>query len=48
MSGVPLSYQVEALAQRWHVPPWVIEDAPLEWVMRGLEFMRLEGSVKRG
>jgi hypothetical protein len=28
------------------VAPWALEQAPAEWLLRGLEFQRLEGSVK--
>ena len=42
---VPLEYALDALAQRWGVAPWELEEAPGEWVLRGLEFMRIESSV---
>ena len=42
---MPLEYALDALAQRWGVAPWQLEEAPGEWVLRGLEFMRIESSV---
>lgn len=47
-SEVPFTYALDQLARRWNVPPWALEDAPLDWLVRGLEFARMEGSVKRG
>lgn len=54
--SVPFTYALERLAQRWSVAPWELErppagvdpDAHLDWVIRGMEYQRLEGSVKRG
>lgn len=45
MFDVPFIYVLDVLAQRWHVPPWVLDDAPVEWLLRGLEFQRIEGPV---
>ena len=42
---VPYLYALDALAQRWHVHPAELERDP-DWLLRGLEFMRLEASVK--
>lgn len=46
--GVPFTYVLDALAQRWGIPPWVLEDAPIDWLIRGLEFLRIEGPVSHG
>ena len=47
-ANVPLIYAIDALAQRWHVHPRVIEDDPdPSWVLRGLTFMRLEAQAQR-
>lgn len=43
--GVPFLYALDQLAQRWHVHPAELERDP-DWLVRGLEFMRLESSVK--
>jgi hypothetical protein len=48
LKNVPFDYVLEQLAERWHVPPWVVEEAPVEWVLRTLEYRRLEGSVRSG
>jgi len=53
---VPWSYALDQLAQRWHIAPWQLEDAPDgTWIGAGLLFMRLEaeaqmnrGSERRG
>lgn len=47
VKGIPFEYALDALAQRWNCPPWVIEQGPIEWLIRGLEFQTLEASVKR-
>lgn len=44
--GVPFTYALDQLARRWSTRPDLLEDMDPEWLMRGLEFMRLEGSVK--
>lgn len=44
---VPPSYAYEALAQRWGIPPWELERAPLAWVARGLTFMELESQGRK-
>lgn len=43
--AIPFLYAVDQLAQRWHVHPRELEADP-DWLVRGLEFMRLEASVK--
>jgi hypothetical protein len=43
---IPLIYALDQLAQRWSTSPDVLEDMDPEWLIRGLEFMRLEGAVK--
>lgn len=39
---MPGTYILDQLAQRWHVPPWALEEAPVDWLLRGLEFQRME------
>jgi hypothetical protein len=40
---VPTMYAIDALARRWGIAPWEIEDAPdAEWIIRGLHFMKVE------
>lgn len=48
---VPWEYALDLLAQRYHIAPWELEEAPDgAWISAGLLFMRLEGEaqVKRG
>ena len=47
-ASVPYDYAIDALAKRWHVHPSVIEDGDVLWLIRGLEFLRLEASVRVG
>ena len=47
---VPFDYALWQLGQRMGVPPWVFEGHPIdapptEWVIRCLEFARMENSV---
>lgn len=42
---IPFLYALDQLAQRWHVHPRELEKDP-DWLIRGLEFMRLEAGVK--
>jgi hypothetical protein len=36
-------YAIDALARRWGVAPWEIENATdAEWVIRGLHYMKVE------
>lgn len=44
--GIPYLYAIEQLARRWHTRPDLIETMDPEWLIRGLEFMRMEASVK--
>jgi hypothetical protein len=38
-----MHYAIDALARRWGIAPWEIENAPdLEWVVRGLYYLRVE------
>lgn len=43
---VPFDFALYQLGQRLGVPPWALEDAPLDWLIRCLEFSRMEASVK--
>jgi hypothetical protein len=50
---VPFDYALWQLGIRMGVPAWVFEGYPVdappaEWVIRSLEFQRMEASVKRG
>lgn len=41
--SVPTNYAIEALARRWGVAPWEIENAPdADWVVRGLYYLKVE------
>lgn len=47
---VPFDYALAQTARRYGVPPWVLEgypadSPPLAWVVRIVEFARLEGQV---
>lgn len=49
--AVPFDYALFQLAGRFGVPPWVFEgypvhEPPAEWVIRAMEFARMEASVK--
>lgn len=44
---MPLSYVLDMLAQRWHIDPERLEELEAETIVRGLEFMRLESSVRK-
>lgn len=49
--AVPFDFYLYRLAQRHGVQPWVFEgyppdQPPLVWLVRVLEFARMEGSVK--
>ena len=46
VSDVPFHYVLEYLARRWHIAPWELEDAPIDWLIRGLEYQSLEASVE--
>jgi len=42
---VPIEYALDHLAQRWNVPPWVLDSDDPEiarWVRRGMIFQQLE------
>jgi hypothetical protein len=44
---VPVTYAIDALAQRWGVAPWVIENAPdADWIVRGLYFLKVEAQAQ--
>lgn len=50
---VPFDYALWRLGLRMGVPPWVLEgypadQPPVEWVVRALEFNRMEQSVVTG
>ena len=38
--SVPDWYPLIALAREWNVPPWALEEAPVEWLIRGLYITR--------
>jgi hypothetical protein len=45
--GVPLDYALEALARRWGIPPWELENAPdAEWIIRGMHYMKVEAEAQ--
>ena len=43
---MPDWYIVLDLAREWGVPPWELESAPIEWLVRGLTLSRIRSSVK--
>lgn len=53
---MPFEYALEGLAKRWSIPPWwltaplpeIVDDERALWIERGLEYQRLEASVKVG
>lgn len=49
--SVPFDYSLFRLAQKMNVPPWVMEGyaadrPPLLWLVRVVEFNRMENSVR--
>lgn len=44
--GIPYLYALDQLARRWHTRPDLLEEMDPDWLLRGLEFQRLEASVK--
>lgn len=56
LHGLPALYAIDLLAQRWGIAPWQITAVPegvdpdehVAWLLRGMEFQRMEASVKRG
>jgi hypothetical protein len=42
---VPDWYPLISLAREWNVPPWELEDAPVEWLARGLFITRLNANT---
>lgn len=50
LRNVPFNYVLLEIAREWGVAPWVIEDddRALDWLLRTIEFRRLEGSVRSG
>ena len=40
--GIPGSYSLDLLAQRWHIDPERLEELSAETIERGLAFMTLE------
>jgi hypothetical protein len=41
-----MTYVLDLLAQRWHIDPERLADLEAETIIRGLELMRMEASVK--
>lgn len=44
--AVPYAYALDQLARRWSTRPDELEEMDPEWLLRGLEFQRMEASVK--
>lgn len=44
---VPWPYVRRALAQRWGIPPWGVDEAPVDEVMLELRLMELDGEEPR-
>lgn len=44
---VPWVYARRAVAQQWHVPPWVVDEAPVDEVLTELEIMNIEAESRR-
>ncbi|HEY7061726.1 MAG TPA: hypothetical protein VII06_09615 [Chloroflexota bacterium] len=44
---MPWVWTRRQLAQAWHVPPWVIDEAPIDEVLLELELMGIEAQALR-
>lgn len=44
--SIPYLYALDQLARRWSTRPDLLEEMDTDWLLRGLEFQRLEASVK--
>ncbi len=44
---MPWDYAIDALAKRWHIAPWELENAPnADWIIRGLYFQKVESQAQ--
>ena len=44
---VPWDYALDALAKRWNIAPWELEQAPnADWIIRGLYFQKVEAQAQ--
>lgn len=47
MDDPPWVYTRRVLARIWHVPPWVVDEAPLEEVLLELRLAEIESKAKQ-
>jgi hypothetical protein len=45
---VPWVYIRRAIAKSWGVPPWFVDEAPVDEVMTELRILALEGEAEKG
>ncbi len=44
---MPINYALEALARRWGIAPWELENAPdADWIIRGFHYMKVEAEAQ--
>jgi hypothetical protein len=43
---VPWIYLRRVVAKSWGVPPWAVDDAPIDEVLMELEILQLEGEAR--
>lgn len=47
--SVPWAYTRRIVARQWNVPPWAVDEAPLDEVLMEIRMMNLESEAnKRG
>jgi hypothetical protein len=44
---VPWVYVRRAVARQWNVPPWMVDEAPVDEVLMELRILELEGEAQR-
>lgn len=44
---MPWAYVRRRLAERWHVPPWVVDEAPVDEIALELKLSEIEAGTRR-
>ena len=45
---VPWAWTRRVIADRWHCPPWLVDEAPQDEVLLELELMRIDSEERPG